>query len=247
MKILVSSDWHLDCYKEKARKEFLENLPEADILVFAGDMRELLSGTAYKQVINWLLNCKFEHIVAVAGNHEFYNCKRYDYVLDTLNNLSATLPNFHFLEKNSVEIDGQRFIGCTLWFPDKKDNYLYENGINDFRCIPKIHHWVYKKHAKSVSYLRENVRDQDIVVTHYLPSYDLVAKEYKDEELTRFFVAPYGEDIIRENNPLFWVYGHTHKGRRQIIGDTHCFCNPLGYPGENEWYVNKFFIERKEK
>ncbi len=80
----------------------------ADAVVLAGDIDEGLKG------LRWARQAfPGKPIVYVVGNHEFY---RRDWVrhLRDLRVLARGV-DIHFLERDSMEIYGVRFLGCTLW------------------------------------------------------------------------------------------------------------------------------------
>jgi len=167
----------------------------------------------------------------VCGNHEFYGNER-DYVLRRLRNLERHASNFHFLENNIVTIDDQRFIGTTLWFADDPMNQLHEHKMNDFWSIPKFHSWNYQVANEAKKFLTENMQPHDIVVSHHLPSNQLVQGEYKTNVLNRFFVHDC-ERLITTYIPKLWCFGHTHTTVNEQIGDTKFLANPRGYPREH--------------
>ncbi|SFC16265.1 hypothetical protein SAMN05216344_11068 [Polaromonas sp. OV174] len=77
----------------------------------------------------------------MAGNHEFYG-HHWTQLLDELR-LQAKVHGVHFLEYDSVTIQGIRFLGCTLWtdfefFGLSRRSQMMraaERGLNDFRRI----------------------------------------------------------------------------------------------------------------
>ena len=56
---------------------------------------------------------------------------------------SSTSNQTNISNNDSVEIDGQRFVGSTLWFPATQDAWSQEDRINDFRYIDGFSEWVY--------------------------------------------------------------------------------------------------------
>jgi len=101
---------------------------EADIIIAAGDIG------VYDQGIEWLLSID-KPIIYVAGNHEFYAHEYHD----TMRMLKTKCANthIHFLDNNTFNYQGVRFIGCTLWADlfiegDKIAEALY-HSLNDFR------------------------------------------------------------------------------------------------------------------
>jgi len=84
----------------------------ADVVVLAGDVHAKDKG------LKWIFDQNFKvPVLYVLENHEFYRDK-FPGLIDKLKR-EAHGTNVHVLENDSVEIDGYRFFGCTLW-PDMK-------------------------------------------------------------------------------------------------------------------------------
>ena len=133
MKLLVLSDLHVEF---AAFQPDLEATKAADVVVLAGDIYKGEHG------MHWARRTfPDKKIVYVAGNHEFYG-QHWDMLLRHFRML-AGVYDIHFLENDSVTIDGIRFLGTTLWTDFEffgqtvrsKMMRLAENGMNDFRLI----------------------------------------------------------------------------------------------------------------
>ena len=231
MKIQIASDLHFE-FGESNRtpKNVIHQLKKAntDVLVLAGDI------TCRKDIFEILkeFSNNFNSVVYVTGNHEHYGT-HIDKIREIRNDVLDSFSNVHWLDDSSCKISGQRFIGCTLWFPYDPMNQLYEKNMNDFYSIHEFRSWVYKENEASVKYLNENTTENDIVVTHHLPSYKCVHEKYKYSELNRFFVCDI-ESTIEERSPKYYLFGHTHECLDFQINKTRVISNPLGYPGENK-------------
>ncbi len=133
MKIHFMSDIHLehaDCIVDQ------EAVKAADVVVLAGDIGV---GT---EALQWARDSFGDKpVVYVVGNHEFYGF-HFDKLLDTMRE-DARAFNIHFLENDSVTVDGYRFMGCTLWTDfdyfgrgTRAQNMVHaEKCLNDFRHI----------------------------------------------------------------------------------------------------------------
>lgn len=207
-----------------------EKWPEYDVCVIAGD---LCSSNQLIQSIN--LCCSvFKEIIYVAGNHEYYHSSILS-VKKKINKIK--FPNFHFLDNSSVTIQGQRFIGGTMWFEREKKPWLREQ-LNDFKLISDIDA-AYEENRK-FQFLSEHIESDDVVVTHHSPSNQSIPDEYKGSEINCFFVYDC-TDVILEKQPKLWLHGHTHSSFDYKIRDTRIAANPLGYPGENQSWVPHIF------
>lgn len=230
MKIQIASDLHFEFGDKNYKSDIIKQLSKAnsDVLVLAGDI------TSRKEIFETLkeFSENFNSIVYVTGNHEHYGT-HIDKIRDIRNDVLDSFSNVHWLDNSTCEISGQRFIGCTLWFPYDSLNQLYERDMNDFRSILNFREWVYKENEQSVKYLNENITENDIVVTHHLPSNKCVHEKYKNSDLNRFFVCNV-EKLILEKSPKHWIFGHTHEQLGFQINKTRLISNPLGYPDEHK-------------
>ncbi len=100
-RIHVISDVHLEFgpYELPADLDF-------DILVASGDIGPV------EDAVRWLAKCG-KPVVYVMGNHEYYD-REFDEVLPAAR-AAARGTQVHVLERNSVTIQGVRFLGTTLW------------------------------------------------------------------------------------------------------------------------------------
>jgi hypothetical protein len=249
MRIQYMSDLHLEFGCGPPRMS-----PVAPILVLAGDI-----GNPCQAVYrDFLSDCarSWEHVVVVAGNHEFYNKHAADrWVSDTVADrlavcraaAAAAGPNVHFLERDRVIIGDLAFLGCTLWSDVTGAEALVERGMSDYHVICAEGPPWRKLHAADVK--AWHVRDRAwltaelaacheegrgaVVVTHHLPTYDLIAARYQGHPLNAGFASAL-DDLICE--PVrAWICGHSHVGSIVFKGPTGripCALNPRGYPLE---------------
>ena len=166
----------------------------------------------------------------IAGNHEFYGYRHEDVIKDIFNNTEGCYEN------GTMEIGGVRIHGCTLWtdlLDNGVPNYVgYDHFMNDRRCITG---WsgtqsVYHFH-ESVKFLRDNVKEGDVVVTHHLPSYRSVHPKYAGDAHNHMFASNLDE-LVEELKPSLLIHGHTHEPVDYMIGYTRVLCSPRGYPHE---------------
>lgn len=233
MKISMMSDIHTEFMGDCGRK-FVGSLDEnaCDVLVLAGDIS---AGPDLPETLrNFVL--KFEKIVYVCGNHEHYRMKREDLksiLVDTQYFAMMRNREFHWLENGFCEIDGQRFVGATMWFPNDIGNIKFESNLSDFLVIPDFKRWVYDTNALSCRFLKENIQENDVVITHHAPSNKSIDPKYQGSDLNRFYVTDV-EHIALENRPKLWIHGHMHDSKDYLLGDCRVVCNPHGYFGTND-------------
>jgi predicted phosphodiesterase len=106
MKLLVLSDLHLE--NAPSLEIQRDAAQSADVIVLAGDIHPAPDGIIWARRI-----FDDKPIVYVAGNHEYFDCE-FEAALVMLRQ-SAKEHDVHFLENDSVTIQGIRFLGCTLW------------------------------------------------------------------------------------------------------------------------------------
>jgi predicted phosphodiesterase len=230
MKLHILTDLHIEF------GDFMPPPIDADVVVLAGDIGLGISG------VRWAAQ-RFPHtpVIYIAGNHEFY---RHDIALiDELR--VAAKDNIHLLENDSIEINGVRFLGTTLW----TDFALYgdveqlaamqyaEGRMNDYAIIANrnrrfrpqdslaIHtrsrHWLAAK-------LTEPFDGETVVVTHHAPSARSIHGRFRDSPLSAAFASNL-EKMIGADRVALWIHGHMHDSFDYEIDGTRVVCNPRGY------------------
>lgn len=232
MKLHVLSDLHVEFGDLSVPNT------EADLIILAGDIHVGCKG------LKWVSAQGFEApIIYVLGNHEFYR----DAFPDLIGHLKqeAEATNVHVLENDSVEFDGLRFFGCTLWsdmnlFGDPRAAMtVAAGGMNDYQLIRNSQtqrrltpdetvSWHKHSFEKLGEFLKTGDPGRSVVVTHSLPSIRSIPERYRDHSLAPAFASNM-ESLIHERGPLLWVHGHTHDSFDYRIGNTRIVCNPRGY------------------
>lgn len=235
-RIKLISDIHID-YKRNDPKgvKFFEKLPKegVDVLVFAGDL--VTNGNLaqnmdmYKRMID-----SYPDVVAVLGNHDYYG-SNIEEVHDLMNDFQAKVSNFHWLQNTKKEIKGQVFAGTTLWFPELPYMPGFHSWI-DFRHIQHLRHDFMKQHEAARQFLG-TIDEKTCVITHHIPSYNLVHEDYVGDDYNCYFVGDV-TSIINQKKPKYWFFGHSHMYIDKQIGETQCILNPRGY--SQEWGRNGF-------
>lgn len=264
MKIYQTSDIHLefgDCD--------IENRDGVDVLILGGDimiaqdlhdhpdsatlMQAQIMGTLgsrQSQAVRFrgfLERCseRFPHVVYVAGNHEFYHGKWVQNIQD-LRDECARFANVHFLERDSVTIDGVLFVGGSLWTDMNRgdpltlhsvvsmmsDFKIIRNDSKGFRRLSAMdtvdRHMQTKNYIQTV--LRQNPDTPTVVVTHHAPSTLSVHPRYEHDDLMNgAYRSDLSELILDHPQIRLWTHGHTHEDFDYQIGPTRVVCNPRGY------------------
>ena len=212
-----------------------------------------------------LCSDNFDQVYVVAGNHEYYSVMSQPEI-NTIDDIDcqiglivAKYHNVCYL-RDSYHVDHENHVivyGCTLWSNVKTDKKM----INDFKYIyakkdKKIEIADYQKmHRDCVDKLKGSLEEigkfradhsdyELVVMTHHLPTYDLVTPKYRGHPINEFFASDL-DWLIEESNRSdeatisYWFCGHTHSHMEADVAGTKCIVYPQGYPGEND--VMKLF------
>ena len=164
--------------------------------------------------------------------------------------------NVGYYQNQVVHIDDTDFVLSTLWSRiSPNDGYFVWKGMNDFRQIKfdgkllQVEEFN-RMHDTCISFIRKSVEESTaahiVVVTHHLPTLQVVAPHHKGSVLNSAFASEYG-DLIAGSRIDAWIYGHSHTNIDAVIGSTRIICNQMGYVFEDEHLMNGFdpakFIE----
>ena len=115
------SDLHLEFYSTKKNKD---NYPKIEPVVLGKSYLALIGDIGYPHMSNMTdfltyHSGKFEHIIWVAGNHEYYSSKKKQYSMDEIEDkivkICSQFKNVTFLQQSTLQIGETLFVGCTLW------------------------------------------------------------------------------------------------------------------------------------
>lgn len=258
MKIQVLSDLHLDASNMGV------DFNNADVVVIPGDL-----ATNFKLALDFFYYNIPEHIpvIYVPGNHEYegHKIELYDAVMkDKLKGLS----NVFFLQNDEAVIDGVRFLGTTLWsdfklyeplVPQNEAMKIAVNNIADFSTIitekrlfsPKDALSLFEESEKFLEYkLKRDCFDgETVVVSHFLPHKNSIAKKFNDDILNAYFCSDL-EHLMGFSK--LWLHGHTHDSVDYEVEGTKVLCNPRGYSRQynlssNHLFSDKLIIELENK
>jgi DNA repair exonuclease SbcCD nuclease subunit len=235
--ILVANDLH-------DHPESTDSLTDEVIRTMGSRQRKAIE---YREFIK---NCaqQFPQVIVIAGNHEHYHGK-WIQSIETLRHEYGKYSNVHYLERDSVVINGYRFIGATLWTDlnrgDPMTLHAVNDMMNDYRLIrhdglgyTKLRpaHTLHR-HRDTVEYfhaiLNQFKEDPTIIVGHHAPSHLSVHEMYRHEYLMNGAYYSDLSNLILDNPQIkLWFHGHMHQPFEYSIGDTPVLCNPRGYFGE---------------
>ncbi len=252
MKIQYASDLHLEFAQNS---KFLAENPfqvVGDVLVLAGDIGYL--GTdMYTAHPFWdWASANYQQVIVIPGNHEFYQffdiAELHDgWQLAIRENVTCY---YNAVIPLSEDVD---LIATTLWANiPAYDAFYTERSVSDFyriRCNKMRLTWEMfnQEHERYVAFLKKSVAESKakhiIVASHHVPSFALMADEFKGSNINGAFTSELGNYIA--HSPIaYWIYGHSHRNIDALIGDTHCVSNQLGYVshGENSSFDSGKYI-----
>jgi Icc-related predicted phosphoesterase len=197
---------------------------------------------------------QFMAVVWVAGNHFFYHNDFFGRT-EELKDMVSLPHNVHFLENESVEIEGTIFIGATMWTdfegsdPLKMQNAQQE--MNDFLIVKKATGGVllpkdtvdafYNAKTYIFDSIRQAGANKTVVVTHHGISPLSISDRYRGHSLNSAFITDLSEDIYN-CGPNLWVHGHVHDSFDYKLGKTRVIVNPFGYVDDLNKYYRKDLV-----
>lgn len=245
MKIQLASDLHLEFLgRDWPGERLISYEPGSDVLVLAGDIAD--GAQAFNIFINWPVP-----VIYVAGNHEFYG-HSIEHMRHKMRE-GAALNRIHFLENESVEIGGVRFLGTTLWTDyrltlNRTQRQLMEHAqlrLNDHRLIRTGRHDfttqdALDRHEIARAWLESELakpfEGKTVVVTHHAPHPLSVHPRYVGDQLSAAFVSDLAD--LMPNVDL-WLHGHVHDSFDYQVGRCRVVANPAGYITNRGWATDR--------
>ena len=241
MRIQYCSDLHLEFEQNSRFLDRFPLVPEADILVLAGDITYLRQDF-YEHPFFDYISDNWEQTYWIPGNHEFYcgtDVNSYDFSKPI-----EIRKNVFLVNNYSVVIQDVHFIFSCLWSKiEKKYEQLIERNVSDFHCIiidglklsAKTFNQLHKEALDFIKLeLKRNQVSKKVIVTHHLPSEACNSVEYAGSKINSAFCTDLS-NFIKKSKANIWIYGHSHRNMPEIkIGKTRLVTNQLGYVNHNE-------------
>jgi hypothetical protein len=255
MKYRIFSDIHQEVRRYVMGKKYTPWYPEPmegdldTILILAGDIDHAKQVPGYLNTLAPL----FKAVIHVSGNHEFYGSN----LISCGNKFKEAVlaPNVYHLENQVITIDGQKFVGCTMWTNLQGREPEVMRVMNDYKQI-RLGAPTYRKltpmdttyiHFESQQFLHNNVCKDTIVITHHSPlspgnsslgGFNPYGRQPSD---TDYAYHACQEEFIMEAKPKAWISGHTHEILDNQFFDTRLIVNCIGYCGEEGDYQEGVF------
>lgn len=242
MKIQYTSDLHLEFHENSRWLKDSPLLPVGDVLVLVGDIG-YLGDENYERHPFWDWCAEnFRQTIVIPGNHELY--KNFD-----INELHEgwqlnIRPNVKAVYNCVIPISQDiELIASTLWAKiPPHEEFQTERGVTDFHRIRNGQFRLSaqrfnQEHDMCREFIERSVAASNaqhiIVATHHVPSFALMADEFKRSPINGAFTVELG-NYIANSRIDYWIYGHSHRNINKIIGNTQCICNQLGYTFHGE-------------
>lgn len=261
MKIWLMSDLHQEFMRDPSASanpytcfDPAAHIPAEgfDVVAIAGDVNVPLTSS-----LRWISErLAGVQVVAVAGNHDFYNSPDAPFTMPEMRQRGTDLAGelgINLLDDSSVTIDGVCFAGGTLWtdfmsvghgdLRAKISEAAGRFGMNDYRHI--------KRESTKQPGKRKRIRPEDTIAAHrntraFLESE--LAKPHDGATVVVTHHAPHPhsldgrhggrldwcytsnlQSLIEETRPDLWLHGHIHNAVDYNVGGTRVISNPSGY------------------
>jgi hypothetical protein len=195
-------------------------------------------------VINSKLLQDWNNVLVIPGNHEFYGSHVNDSWFGKQERVfqNSYGNKCHYVNNSIVEIDGVYFVCSALWSHigfEKASKIQYQ--MNDYHSIAKLTvDKVNEYHKVNVAFLKEamgKIPDgkRCIVVTHHVPSHNLISSRWRGNELNEAFAADMDVFIMTYGSKIsHWIHGHSHDFLDEVVNGIRFIRNPMGYPHERD-------------
>jgi len=266
MKLQLLSDLHLEVHP---RFEAVP-VPGADLLVLAGDIGSYQTGSRLSDALFGMERFSPRHgwptpVIYVPGNHEYDN-DDFDAVHARLREACAAL-DIQWLERETLVIDGVRFVGTTLWsdfdaLVEQRDsmtealkkrgkamraaNFYLEKAATTRNGQPFMAEELRAQALLCQDWLRDALAQPfdgtTVAITHFAPSLASADPRYGLTPGTAGFCNSLDEFLPRAQ---LWLHGHLHCAFDYVKDGCRVVANPLGYrsKGEQEAFRPNLLIE----
>jgi hypothetical protein len=221
------------------------------VLILAGDIDNCDN---YKKTVESVIHStNFLAYILIPGNHEYYghdfiNAQEKFLELEEYFN-SNDFSNVWFSSTAAaVIIEDTTFIYGPMWTDGgntPRDRKITQAMLSDFRVITKdFNTWTVDDMSVEffrfvdclTKYLSIITTPKTVLVTHHLPTYQAIAREFKTSPANGGFAVELSKyvdpDLLAKVDVM--CFGHTHVSvkKKVFIGNkkVQLLCNPRGYP-----------------
>lgn len=189
-RLVIISDIH-------SKFNHVKKLPYGDIFIVAGDLTSMGYLHEVTNFIEWVNKFRFEHVVVIAGNHDF--CFK-DYELAKI---MLKENNIIYLEDDFTVINGIKIYGTPV--------------------SPNFFNWAFMHDEPDLKKYWDAIpNDTDILITHCPPK-GILDVNNKGESVGSLTLREKYDS--GELSPKLHVFGHIHHSRGVYYNDTTTFIN----------------------
>jgi Icc-related predicted phosphoesterase len=186
-------------------------------------------------------------VIYVLGNHE-YEGRRLDSTVEQIREMTRHFENVFVLDNESIQFDGVKFIGSTLWsnfeldgLENKKEAMKWAKmSIVDFtyifdknetgQYVSLTPEKMVKMNEEACRFLEFELKNNPypgskVVVTHFAPHPNSVHIRHQGQQ-SSYWVNNL-EHLMGFSD--YWLHGHTHNSFNYEVEGTKVVCNPRGY------------------
>lgn len=175
------------------------NIPDGDILIFAGDLVAFGFEYEYRDFNKWLGDLPHENIITIAGNHDGYLS------IAGILRIEELLDNSIYLENCGVELDGKMFWGSPM--------------------TPTFANWYFMANRGGAISRYWNLipKDVDILITHGPPYGILDKSSYTGIDDGGHVGCEDLLNTVVRIKPQYHIFGHIHEdyGKKTIGATTY--------------------------
>lgn len=255
--IQVVSDLHTEFHADKQKFDFLK--PSAPILALLGDIGCCGSDDDFEVFKRFILEIlhKYEKIIFVPGNHEYYfNPEKQTPPTEanTMDAIDKRIRTFFrqtdpeklvFLSNSTITIQTKkntyRIIGSTLWSYIWEEQYAFvQENMSDYSYIYVMNGKkprkitpaeISKLNIRNVKYINSQIKKASEAGQKAI-----VFTHHKPYYSEKYDKTPILQAYENDLTALFksplqlWAYGHTHIADSSTINGVTFYSNPKGYP-----------------
>lgn len=121
MRILHLSDTH-------NQHNFLNDLPEADLIIHSGDFSFAGTASEFRDFLKWFLDLNYQYKIFIGGNHDSFLEE------NSRKEIQSILPeNCYYLRHSGIKIENLKFWGVPMFVSEDIDGSYFEK----IKQIPK--------------------------------------------------------------------------------------------------------------
>ena len=251
MRLQLTSDLHVERYPAADLRTFIDVCPDVDALLIAGDLGnpKLPTYEAFVKQASEL----YRRVVLVQGNHEPYG-STLEEATAAIRAIVGRYANVTLLDDEELVFAEQRLVvlGTRLWshIPSGKQRVV-QSMLNDYRAIrgftPEHSSQLHAQHVAWLQGRLQHYKQQEgdawrvVVLTHHLPSPELIATKYRGFAANCAFHSDL-HALMDGALIQLWVSGHTHTPCDKRVQGVRCVVNPYAYDYEDRTLYQRALV-----